>query len=45
MFYINIKINNVTNSPRPTTKHHFRTLGGANRWQALVNVAMNFRVP
>jgi hypothetical protein len=42
-FYRNIKINKVTNSPTPTTKHHFRTLGGANRWWALVNVVMNLR--
>jgi hypothetical protein len=44
MFYGNIKINKATNSPRPMTKHHFRTLGGAARWRALVNVIMNLRV-
>jgi len=45
MFYRNIKINKVINSPRPMTKHHFRTLDGADRWQALVNVVKNRWVP
>jgi len=45
MLYRNIKINKVTKSPRPMNKCHFRALGGANRWWALVNAVMNLQVP
>jgi hypothetical protein len=44
MFYRNIKIKKVTNSPRPMTIHYFRSPGGADRRRALVNVVMNLWV-